>query len=467
MTDTIAAIATPYGSGGIGVIRISGPQAYDIAGALFSKSKTRPEQAGSLVSHTVTHGYIFDIEDAAVIDEVLLVPMKGPKSYTAEDVVEIQAHSGTMVLRKILEQILDLGARLSEPGEFTKRAFLNGRIDLTQAEAVADIINARTANALKFASSQNLGTLGVEIQGLREQLIELLSRVEVGIDFPDDVEESVLSDRDADIVDGVLDSCRQFIRQHDDACFLKDGIRIAICGAPNVGKSSLMNRLLSQDKSIVTAVPGTTRDPIEEGLNIEGIPFVISDTAGIHQTDDLVEIIGIEKARDHINRADIILFMKEAGSSFSEAEFKKVVPRQVDNPEEEGPRKIIFVVNKIDIEDQDLPELPEGHDQLPRVEISALTGQGIDQLREKIISISLAGLDMEKSSVIPNLRHKKALEQTVDNLETVHSGIKNAHEPEILAIDLKNAVDFLGTITGETASLDILDTIFNNFCIGK
>ncbi|MFH2059919.1 MAG: tRNA uridine-5-carboxymethylaminomethyl(34) synthesis GTPase MnmE [Pseudomonadota bacterium] len=474
MNDTIAAIATPFGSGGIGVIRISGPNAFDISATLFSKTKTRLQRCENLESHRVCHGYIFDLEDNAVIDEVLLIPMKGPSSYTAEDVVEIQAHSGTMVLRRILDKILGLGARLSEPGEFTKRAFLNGRIDLTQAEAVVDIINAKSANALKFAASQNLGTLKHKISQLRDQLIDFLSFVEVSIDFPDDSHSFEPSQREKTMVDDLLEQCRQFIKQHDDACFLKDGIRVTICGAPNVGKSSLMNRLLEQDRSIVTAVPGTTRDPIEEGMNMDGIPFVLSDTAGIHQTDDLVEIIGIEKAKAHIDKADIILFMKEAGTHFTEMEFQKVLslPKQSIgqsdfSSEGQWGKKVIFVVNKIDIEDSILPQLSEKYKDIPRVEISALLNKGIDKLKQKIVNISMAGLDMEKTSVIPNLRHKKALEQTIESLEAVQAGLINRYEAEILAIDIKNSIDSLGTITGETASLDILDNIFNNFCIGK
>ncbi|MFH2091622.1 MAG: tRNA uridine-5-carboxymethylaminomethyl(34) synthesis GTPase MnmE [Pseudomonadota bacterium] len=474
MNDTITAIATPFGSGGIGVIRISGPKAFDIASTLFSKTKTRPCGCANLESHRVCHGYVFDQKDNAVIDEVLLIPMKGPSSYTAEDVVEIQAHSGTMVLRRILDKVLGLGARLSEPGEFTKRAFLNGRIDLTQAEAVVDIINAKSVNALKFAASQNLGTLKHDISQLRNQLIDFLSRVEVNIDFPDDVESFEPSRTEKALVTDVLQKCRQFIKQHDDACFLKDGIRVTICGAPNVGKSSLMNRLLQQDRSIVTAVPGTTRDPIEESLNMDGIPFVLSDTAGIHQTDDLVEIIGIEKAKEHINRADIILFMKEAGTQFTEREFQKMVPPPKQSPGQAGSdasdqwgNRVIFVVNKIDIEDKPLPRLPEKYKDIPRIEISALLNKGIDTLKQKIVSISMAGLDMEQTTVIPNLRHKKALENTVESLEAVQAGLTNRYEAEILAIDIKHSIDSLGTITGETASLDILDTIFNNFCIGK
>ncbi len=462
MNDTIAAIATPFGNGGIGVIRISGEKAFDIASRLFSTRKSKPGTYPLLKSHTVYHGYVFDLKTYDVIDEVLLIPMQGPRSYTAQDVIEIQAHAGTIVLRTILEQILSCGARLSEPGEFTKRAFLNNRIDLTQAEAVADIINAKSVNALKFAASQNLGTLKNRINNLREQLIDLLSLIEVNIDFPEDVQSFEPGEKEIGLIDDILEQCREFIKQHDDACFLKEGIRITICGAPNVGKSSLMNRLLEQDRSIVTAIPGTTRDPVEEGLNIDGIPFVIADTAGIHQTDDLVEIIGIEKAKDHINISDLVLFMKESGSSFSDKEFEKILP-----PDKLKDIKIIFVVNKIDLEDKSLPELSQTYQHIPKIEISALLNKGIKELKQKIVTMCIADLDLEKSSIIPNLRHKKALEQAAENLVAAKEAIMQSLEMEMLAIDLKTSVDCLGTITGQTASLDILDNIFNNFCIGK
>ncbi len=476
MIDTIAAIATPFGSGGIGVIRISGPQAFDIASRLFSKTRVPGKNPPLLISHRVFHGFILNRpgpEDRAenpagqeapqVIDEVLLIPMQAPRSYTAEDVVEIQAHSGTIVLRTILGLIISQGARLSEPGEFTKRAFLNQRIDLTQAEAVADIINARSASSLKFASSQNLGVLKRKIQGLREPLIHLLSRLEAAIDFPDEVEGFDLSLAETERLDQVMEQCREFIQQHEDACFLKEGIRVAICGKPNVGKSSLMNRLLDQDKSIITSLPGTTRDPIEEGLNIEGIPFVLIDTAGIHETDDLVEIIGIEKAKDHITASDLVLFMKEPGSVFSDREFQRMVPPG---------KKVILVINKMDLAKADaaapsLPQLTPAYAHLPVVEISALLNRGIKELKKKIVEVCIQHLSMETSSVIPNLRHKKALEMTLASLESVKAGIAQGEAEEILAIDLKSSIDSLGTITGETVSLDILDTIFSNFCIGK
>ncbi|MCF6248137.1 MAG: tRNA uridine-5-carboxymethylaminomethyl(34) synthesis GTPase MnmE [Desulfobacula sp.] len=476
MNDTIAAIATPYGSGGIGVIRISGPLAFDVAKRVFSRKNDAKSPLHTLISHRVIHGFIIHPEtpgvlktsgvpkspDAAatldVIDEVLMIPMKGPKSYTAEDVVEIQAHSGSVVLRTLLDLILLQGVRLAEPGEFTKRAFLNGRIDLTQAEAVADIINAKSARSLKIAASQNLGALKQKIKNLRERLIDLLSFLEANIDFPDDVAQFEPSAKEMAMIDDVIAQCIGFIQQYDDACFLKDGIRLTICGAPNVGKSSLMNQLLEHERSIVTAVPGTTRDPIEEVLNIEGIPFVVIDTAGIHQTDDLVEIIGIEKAKDHIVASDLVLYLKEPGSKFSDLEFEQIVPLG---------KKAIFVINKIDLGEDDLPKLSEKYQDIPTIEISALQDIGIKTLRQKIVNLCIAELDMEKSSVVPNLRHKKALEETVCSLEMVRSGLAHGQEEETLAMDIKNSIDSLGTITGETASLDILDAIFNNFCIGK
>jgi len=464
MTDTIAAIATPYGSGGIGVIRLSGPAAFDIAGKLMSGGldRTAPEPRRPIhlpdADRKVIHGYIMDGPD--VVDEVLVIPMKGPRSYTAEDVVEIQAHAGAMVLRRILDLLFGLGARAAEPGEFTKRAFLNGRIDLTQAEAVADIINARSASSLKFAATQNLGVLGEEIQEMQDILTELLSRLEAAIDFPDDVDAFCVSGEDLANLDLVLDNCRLLIQQHEDACFLKNGIRVAIAGEPNVGKSSLMNRLLGKERAIITPVPGTTRDPIEEDMNIEGIPFVMVDTAGIHQTDDLVEIIGIEKARDHITASDIILYMTEPGKPFSRKAFSKVVP--------DPSKRVLFVINKMDLaQNAAVPGLPEDLAEIPTVKISALMNQGITMLKQKLADTCIRNLDLDKDAVVPNLRHKNALSLALSHLEAVRSGLSAGQEEETLALDVRNSIEALGTITGETASIDILDAIFNNFCIGK
>ncbi|MCG8618491.1 MAG: tRNA uridine-5-carboxymethylaminomethyl(34) synthesis GTPase MnmE [Desulfobacterales bacterium] len=459
MTDTIAAIATPYGAGGIGVIRISGPGAEEIALTLFSPTRVPAEKTVQFESHRALHGFVMDGAD--VVDEVIVLPMKGPRSYTAEDVIEIQAHSGSIVLRRILGLVFDLGARPAEPGEFTKRAFLNGRIDLTQAEAVADIINARTDSSLKFAASQNLGSLREDIEQMKDILTELLARLEASIDFPDEVTPFSFTEDDGINLDLVIERCEALIRQHEDACFLKDGIRVAICGEPNVGKSSLMNQFLKKEKSIITAIPGTTRDPIEEGLNIDGIPFVIVDTAGIHETDDLVEIIGIEKARDHITTADIVLYLSEPGKAFSEKTFVKTVP--------EG-KKVIFVINKMDLvkeEDLALPELPEHLSHIPVVEISALMNLKIDSLKKTLMEYSIRNLDLENDAVVPNLRHKNALSLALSHLTALRQGMDTGQEEETLALDVKNSMDSFGTITGETASIDILDAIFNNFCIGK
>lgn len=462
MTDTIAAIATPYGSGGIGVIRISGPRAFEISSKIFSKARRSNREeipadtTAQLESRRVTHGFILDGQET--IDEVLLLPMKGPASYTAEDVVEIQAHSGTIVLRRILDLLFSHGVRPADPGEFTKRAFLNGRIDLTQAEAVADIINARSTSTLKFASAQNLGTLRDDILGMTEFFTGLLARLEAAIDFPDEVTPFEFTAQDRLTLDQILDRCRDLIQKHQDANFLKAGIRVAICGEPNVGKSSLMNRLLDKERSIITAIPGTTRDPIEEGLNIQGIPFVVVDTAGIHDTDDLVEIIGIGKAKDHIEAADIILYMTEAGRPFCEKAFTKTIPQG---------KKVIHVINKIDLAENSKSATQEAADAIPTVEISALADQGIDRLRQCLMDTCIRDLDMETDAVIPNLRHKNALVQALAHMEDIQAGMESGQEEEILALDVKNSIESLGLITGETASIDILDAIFNNFCIGK
>ena len=458
-TDTIAAISTPPGSGGIGVIRISGPRCLEILSLVFGRRRTGVEDCTVFQSHTVYHGYVFDSMEEAVIDEVLVIPMKSPRSYTAEDVVEIQAHSGSVVMNTILEQVVAKGARIAEPGEFTKRAFLNGRIDLTQAEAVADIINARSVKSLKVAASQNSGVLRENIAQMRADLMELYALYEASIDFPDDAVDKVDTGQALPVVERVLEECRVFIRRYNDACFIREGINVVICGAPNVGKSSLMNRLIANDRSIVTSVPGTTRDPVRESFNLNGIPLVVADTAGIHPTNDLVEIIGIEKAKEHITEADIILFMQEPGGFVPEKELDKVIP---------GGVKTVFVMNKTDLYPKsELPNMPEKYQKYPTIGISALNNKGIDELREIITDLAMSDLDIDSGSVVPNLRHKLVLQEAVVNLEAVEKGVREEREEEVLALDIKESIQALGKITGETAGIDVLDHIFSNFCIGK
>ncbi len=471
ISETIAAIATPPGTGGgIGIIRISGSGAVPAVLKIFSKSgRLSKKNSGfqspfTVESHKATHGYIFDPKKQMIIDEVLILPMLAPRSYTAENVVEIQAHSGYLVLQTILSLVLSMGVRLAEPGEFTKRAFLNGRIDLTQAEAVMDIIHARSLNSLQIAVSQGLGHLKDIIGSARDSLISLLALIEAAIDFPEETGDLLPAEDAAAVVNKVLVICENAIHQYEDASFLREGLKLAICGPPNVGKSSLMNRLLEKDRSIVTDMPGTTRDLIEESLNINGIPFILSDTAGMHQTDDLVEKIGIERAKKNIQNSDLVLFVKEANASLQLKEMEYIIP---------AGKKIIVVLNKMDkVEEAQINALPrEIKDScqlsvIPVITISALYNVGIDNLRKQITEVASRDINL-LSSVVPNVRHKYALEKAREALKTAHQGLCSNFEEETLAIDIRNGVDALGEITGDTAGVDILDRIFSTFCIGK
>ncbi len=526
ITETIAAIATPPGAGGIGIIRISGSRAVEVAAQIFSKTALKNRDScykptyislhSMFQSHKVIHGYIIDTSSNSVLDEVLLIPMLAPRSYTAEDVVEIQAHSGPVVMQSILELILSKDVRLAEPGEFTKRAFLNGRIDLTQAEAVADIINARSAVSLKMAVLQGVGNLKNTITQAREALISLLAQIEVRIDFPEEIEESshfsesgFLEENDishnnqdgdysADekhnsqnsqsirVIRQVLDTCNSAVQRYKDAHFLKDGLKIAICGSPNVGKSSLMNRLLEKERSIVTEFPGTTRDLIEESLNINGIPFIISDTAGMHETDDPVEQIGISKARESITASDMVLFMEDAASincgncdvltslnGFS-ADLRNIIKKMESIIPAD--KKNVLILNKIDKLSQKEIEFIDSEiskSEICVVAISAKCNIGIDNLRKKIGRLAMSNLFKDNSadslsSVVPNLRHKTALQTAASSLNQALENMSfNSLGEETLAIDIRNAIDCLGEITGDSAGFDILDNIFSQFCIGK
>jgi tRNA modification GTPase len=301
--------------------------------------------------------------------------------------------------------------------------------------------------------------LGQSIREMISVLTQFHARLEAAIDFPDDTGAFSYTSSDKTDLQTISGKIEDLIRQHKDACFLKTGIRLAICGEPNVGKSSIMNRVLEKEKSIITAIPGTTRDPIEDSLTIEGIPFVIVDTAGIHQTDDLVEIIGIEKARDQIEAADIVLYVIEPGKPFPQKTVSTILPE--DKP-------VIFAINKMDLADElDLPQIPEKFADPSPVEVSALTGNGINPLRTKILETCIGNLEIGDDAVIPNLRHKNALVQALDHMTTMMEGLESGREEETLALDVKHCIDHLGTITGDTASLDVLDAVFNNFCIGK
>ena len=473
-TDTIAASATPSGRGGIGIIKISGVKAFPIAQSIFKPTDRFTDPASGKVgeigcsgrflfqSHRIYYGHIVDPGNGRLLDEVLVSAMKAPNTYTREDVVEINTHGGSVVVHAILQLVLSQGARLAEPGEFTKRAFLNGRIDLTQAEAVIDVINASTQKNLALAAAQVTGKLREQVTLIRTVLIDILTRVEAAIDFPDDVEELINSEDVRQAVGTkVIEPLKRLIQNYTDAHMLRDGLRVAIVGRPNVGKSSLLNQLVQKDRAIVTAVPGTTRDVIEETLNLAGIPVIISDTAGVHQTDHPVEKIGIEKTIEHVNGADLALFMIEANSALG--------PEDHYIYEKIKSKPIIIVLNKIDlIYDKKETAIPQNWSFDDRVRISALYDRGIDDLKK--IMIKFAGganpIDLNEV-VVPNLRHKLLLEKSCDATEAMIELIQNGSTGDLMAIHIQEAIDALGAISGENVKMDVLEQIFSRFCVGK
>ncbi|MBL7179995.1 MAG: tRNA uridine-5-carboxymethylaminomethyl(34) synthesis GTPase MnmE [Pseudomonadota bacterium] len=468
-TDTIAAIATPIGRGGIGIIKISGSDAVSIAKSVFQRSADSSDRSqaadaplfSALQSHRLYHGHILDLENGKVLDEVLLAVMLAPHTYTREDVVEINSHSGPVVLASILELVLKKGARLAAPGEFTKRAYLNGRIDLTQAEAVVDIINSRTGKSLEIAASQIKGDLKRKVESIRDVLLDILAGTEAAIDFPDDAEDVVNIKTVGIITDKVVAPLKELVQHHENAHVLRDGIKMAVVGKPNVGKSSLMNRLIQSDRAIVTPIPGTTRDLIEETLNIRGIPVIVADTAGLHETEDPVEVIGIQKTREYIRSADLILFMVDASEPLTNEDYRIYETIQ--------DKQVILVVNKTDLVAEDFElECPGSWRQTASTKISALYGQGFSEIKDLIAKVFLGEYQIEAGSkIVPNLRHKIALERGLQLAVSAVEEINKQTPFELIAIDIREAIDALGEIIGLTTREDVIDQIFNRFCIGK
>jgi tRNA modification GTPase len=473
--STIAAIATPGGRGGIGIIKISGPKALPIAAAIFTPAASHhasTPSAGSgpanrksgdgFKTHRLYYGTIIDPGSQQVVDEILLSVMKAPRSYTREDVVEINAHGGQVAVNAILELVLKQGARLAEPGEFTKRAFLNGRIDLTQAEAVIDIINARTDKSLQVAAAQVDGTLSKSVAEIRQYLIELLTRTEAGIDFPDDVDEVIdPAAATLEIDNSVIKPLQRLIQQHEDGNVLRDGLKVAVVGRPNVGKSSLLNCLVKKERVIVTALPGTTRDTVEESININGFPIIVADTAGLHDTHDPIETIGIEKTIENVTGADLVLFMVEADRALSEDDYK-IFERFRSKP-------VLVVINKIDLVDNgNAVDIPADWASRKCVQVSALYGRGMETLKEQIIATAFGEtpLDLE-AGIVPNLRQKLLLDDSLNAAQAIRHELNNGQPMELIAIQLQDAVDALGQILGTTVKVDVLDQIFSRFCIGK
>ncbi len=464
-TATIAAVSTPAGKGGIGIVRISGPEAQDIAGKLFHPHRrcgAGPQEKQNFGLHRLYYGQIVDPTDGAPVDEVLMAVMKAPHSYTREDVVEFQAHAGPVALRRILELVVSSGARMAEAGEFTKRAFLNGRIDLSQAEAVIDMIEARTEAAGKRAGLQLAGSLRDRVSSLREALRNTLVTIEAGIDFPEEVEETFeAEDLAATIERRVLLPLQGLVSGVDHGRILRDGLRLGIVGRPNVGKSSLMNRLLEAERVIVTEIPGTTRDAVEESIDIQGIPVVITDTAGLQKTEDPVERLGVKKSLDIIERSDMVLFVVDGSLSPAEEEqdLFQMMPRD----------RTLLVVNKIDKIQPGRPHrLPENWRQVPSVQISALYNRQIDALKEHIARMALGERAQEiEYGLLPNLRHKMLLEGAADAVSSAIVSLREGEPLELTAISMQEGVRCLGRILGIEVTEDVLDDIFKRFCIGK
>ena len=456
--ETIAAISTPPGAGGIGIIRISGMMALPIVQKLFVPNEGRCSYA----SHMLYYGHIREPGSGDVVDEVLTVYMKAPKSYTREDVVEIHCHGSFLVLQRIIELILEQGAVLAEPGEFTKRAFLNGRIDLTRAEAVIDILSARTRKGLEIAQNQLSGELYTRIESIRQTLRELRALVEVAIDFPDEdvdiVDRKTVLTRIKYEVEAPIDS---LIRNADQGKIYREGVTLVIAGVPNVGKSSLLNTLLREDRALVTAVPGTTRDSIEEVIDLYGVPVKIIDTAGIRDEAGSVEEMGIRRAWDLIERADLVLFMVDGSRAVNTDDLRLF--------EDLRHKPLLPVLNKIDLtEEGEKPDLLQFSGVQGWIDISALRQDGIEELRHRIFKRLTTGREQwAEDGCSPNMRHRKALASAAEACDRLQNSLRAGQTLDLLAIDLQDCLDYLAEIIGETTTEDILDVIFEQFCLGK
>ena len=455
--DTIAAIATAPGEGGIGIIRISGPKSLEVAEDIFFS------MSGKKISEYPARTLIFgNIKDGdKKIDEVLVAYMKGPNSYTAEDVIEINCHGGFISVKRILELVLSKDVRLAEAGEFTKRAFLNGRIDLSQAEAVIDVINAKTDKAHEVAENQLNGSLSNRIREFRDKVTELLAQVEVAIDYPEEDIEFIAYTTLEEKTRELNKDIKKLYETSESGKIFREGLKTVIVGKPNVGKSSLLNSILGENRAIVTDIPGTTRDVIEEFVNIKGIPLKIVDTAGIRETDDVVEKIGVEKSMASFDTADLIIMVVDSSSELSEED--REILEKVQGKE------TIILLNKTDLPQViDEEEVKKYVNEENIIKISALHNEGIEDVHDRIEAMVYKG-DIKSSSnvIITNSRHKDALYRAMKSAEDAMRAIEDRMPLDFVEVDLKNIWDYLGYINGDTVSEDLLDNIFHNFCIGK
>ena len=457
MKDTIAAVATAMTASGIGIIRISGPESRSITGKIY-RSKGGKKKIEEVASHTINYGFIWDEEE--LIDEVLVMVMDGPRSYTGEDTVEIDCHGGVLAMKRVLETVIKYGARPAEPGEFTKRAFLNGRIDLSQAEAVIDVINAQNEYALKSSVSQLRGNIQRIIREIREQIIYQIAYIESALDDPEHISIDGYGDTlrgETELIKGKLDRLLDTVREGK---LMKEGIKTVIVGKPNAGKSSLLNTLVGEERAIVTDIAGTTRDILEETIVLHGISLRMMDTAGIRSTEDVVEKIGVGKAIENAKDADLILYVVDASIPLDEND-REIIGLLRD-------KKAVVILNKTDLKQVVLEEDLKALVEHPIVSISAKEEEGIDRLEQQIKELFFAGkLTFNDEIYITNMRHKTALEEAKKSILLVENSIYMGLPEDFYSIDLMNAYEALGSIIGEAVGEDLVNEIFSKFCTGK
>ncbi|HCW8503270.1 TPA: tRNA uridine-5-carboxymethylaminomethyl(34) synthesis GTPase MnmE [Staphylococcus aureus] len=456
--DTITSISTPMGEGAIGIVRLSGPQAVEIADKLY-KGK---HLLNDVPSHTINYGHIIDPESKEVVEEVMVSVLRAPKTFTREDIIEINCHGGILTINRVLELTMTYGARMAEPGEFTKRAFLNGRIDLSQAEAVMDFIRSKTDRASKVAMNQIEGRLSDLIKKQRQSILEILAQVEVNIDYPeyDDVEDATtefLLEQSKEIkqeINRLLDTGAQ-------GKIMREGLSTVIVGKPNVGKSSMLNNLIQDNKAIVTEVAGTTRDVLEEYVNVRGVPLRLVDTAGIRETEDIVEKIGVERSRKALSQADLILFVLNNNEALTQEDY--TLYEVVKNED------VIVIVNKMDLEQNiDINEVKDMIGDTPLIQTSMLKQEGIDELEIQIRDLFFGGeVQNQDMTYVSNSRHISLLKQARQTIQDAIDAAKSGVPMDMVQIDLTRTWEILGEIIGETASDELIDQLFSQFCLGK
>lgn len=459
--DTIAAVATAQGDGGVAVIRISGEKSIDIIEKIFVRNGSK-SHAEEMQSHHMYHGQVVDTESNRIVDEVLCVLMKSPKSYTGENMAEIHSHGGRLVPKKILDILFKLGSRPANPGEFTLRAYLNGKMDLTQAEAVTDVVNAQTEEGLKQAELQLEGALSKRIGQYKDTIVDILAEIEAQVDFPEEDIDPIIKDRLIKQTNQLINDIKTLLNSYDEGRIIKYGVNTAIVGKPNVGKSSLLNQLIMKERAIVSPQPGTTRDFIEETIDVRGIALKLADTAGIRATEDEIENIGVELAKKKAHEAELLIAVIDANSELNGDDIE-ILERLKDT-------KAVIALNKTDIQpiiaEDDLKSYINKNNI---VQTSAKLGTGIEELKDTIQKLLVQDNNRSEGSeiVLTELRHKLALERSTECLKSFLMAIEAGESPEFLALDLRVALDSLGEITGEVTTEDILGRIFSKFCIGK